>query len=107
MFDRVRETTWTAIVAVLIFQVASSFFLNAVVFQGAVVSTLGRLHRATNGLIEPNLIANLVPLAVVVGLGIFVIARLRPSDLGLTQSALPLAAGATVSAFPWKDFDLR
>jgi len=95
MFDRVRETTWTAIAVVLTLQVASSFFMNAVVFQGAVRSALGRLHRATGGLIEPNVIANLVPLTIVVGLGIFVIARLRPSDLGLTQSALPLALGAT------------
>jgi hypothetical protein len=96
MFERVRETTWTAIAAVLVLQVASSLFVNGVVFQNAIGSALGRLHRATSGLIEPNIVANLVPLAVVVGLGIFVVARLRPSDLGVRGSMLPLALGATV-----------
>ncbi|RMH15083.1 MAG: CPBP family intramembrane metalloprotease [Acidobacteria bacterium] len=95
--EGVRETTGAAIAVVLVLQVASSLLVNAVVFQGSVVSALRRLHRATGGLIEPNVVANLVPLLVVVGFGVFLVARLRPADLGLSRAGLPPALAATAA----------
>ena len=96
MLDRVREASALAITVVLALQVASSLFVNAVVFQGEIGAALRRLHLATGGLVESTLVANLVPLVLVVGVGVFLVARLRPNDIGLIRSALPVAVVATL-----------
>ncbi len=96
MFKDVRETTWKAMLIVLGLQMVASLVVNAVIFQGAVIQALGRVYLATRGLVHPDLVANLVPLVLVVGVGIFGIAGLRPKDLGVTRAAILPAAGATV-----------
>ena len=62
MLDLKRETGWLIMTFAVVAQVASSVFMNAVLFQGRVFELLRELHTATGGLIEPTLVANLVPL---------------------------------------------
>ncbi len=97
MFENVQEATGKAIAAILGLQIAASLLVNAFVFQGTVLQWLGRAVLATKGLVHPDLIANLVPLVLVVGVGIFGIAGLRPQDLGATRASLLPALGATVA----------
>lgn len=96
-FGHVREASGRAILVVLGLQVASSTFVNAVVFRGEVGDAIRAVHRATGGLVTPNLLANLVPLAVVVGIGVFRVARLRPRDTGLIGSQIAPAAAGTLA----------
>jgi len=88
MLDLKRETGWLIITFAAVAQVASSVFLNAVLFQGRVVELLRELHTGTGGLIEPNLVASLVPLLLVVGLVILALGRLKPKDVGWESSKL-------------------
>ncbi len=79
----------------LALQVASSLFVNAVVFQDPVIGWLQGLRRVTGGLVVPNLVANLVPMGLVVGGAMFLAGRLRPRDVGWTRASLPVALGGT------------
>ena len=96
MFKDVREATWKAILIILGLQVIASFLVNAVVFQGAAIQALGRVYLTTKGWVHPDLIANLVPLAVVIGGGVFGVAGLRPEDLGVTRASILPAVAVTM-----------
>jgi len=88
MFDSTRETGWIVMAFAAVAQVASSVFVNTVLFQGSVFALLRHIRATTGGLIGPNLVANLVPLLFVVGLVIFAIGRLKPGDVGWVRAKL-------------------
>jgi hypothetical protein len=88
MFDSTRDTGWLIMAFAAVAQVASNVFVNAVLFQGSVAELLRDIHATTGGLIEPNLVANLVPLLLVVGLVIFAVGRLKPEDVGWVSAKL-------------------
>ncbi len=95
MFGTFREASARALVAVLALQVVASVLVNAVVFQEPVLSWLGRLYLDTRGWVHPNLVANAIPLLLVVGVGILGVARLRLHDIGLRPTAVGPALLAT------------
>jgi hypothetical protein len=88
MLDLKRETGWLIMTFAVVAQVASSVFMNAVLSQGRVFELLLELQTATGGLIRPTLVANLVPLLLVVGLVILALGRLKPKDVGWVSSKL-------------------
>ena len=51
------------------------------------------ITRATRGLINETLVANVIMIAVMVGVVLLGVGKLRPRDLGLIPSRLPVAAG--------------
>ncbi len=90
-----REASARALVAVLALQVVASVLANAVVFQKPVLSWLGQLYLATRGWVHPDLVANAIPLVLVVGVGMLGLARLRLRDIGLRATAVGPALLAT------------
>ncbi len=88
---------WLVIALVGAAQVLSSVVVNACVFHGRIGALLGDLHAATGGLVHPNLVANLVPLLLVVGVVIFAVGRVKPADIGWARSKLVPALIVTLA----------
>ncbi len=88
MFDSKWGKSWLVIAFVGAAQIGSSVFMNTVVFQGRILEILLDVYDATSGLIHPTLVANLVPLLLVVGLAMFAIGRLKPEGVGWLWSKL-------------------
>lgn len=81
------------IVAVIAAHAASTPFFNFIVFPN---HWLSPLSRATLGLINVTLQANLLYLAVIIVGLIFVIGRMRPADVGWRSDRLPAAVVYTL-----------
>jgi hypothetical protein len=83
---------------VLLVEVLLSAVINLVVFPSAWFGTMvfGPVATVTGGLVNATLLVNLVNLAVVVVGLLVVVGGLRPRDLGLSRSKLPVAAAVTL-----------
>ena len=74
----------------------SAWFMTFVLFSGGLLLPA---HRATGGLVNATLQANLIILVVEVGLVLLVIGRLRCRDLALRPGDLPVALGWTAGTW--------
>lgn len=79
-FASVRRVGWPLILTFIILKIALSLLINLVIFEQGVFDGIAS---ATDGLINVTLLANLLNLVVLVLLFLFVLARLRPADVGL------------------------
>ncbi|HED65443.1 MAG TPA: CPBP family intramembrane metalloprotease [Planctomycetes bacterium] len=84
---------WWGVLIALALQIASSFTVNAVLFQSGMPS-MRRLYHLTGGWIVPNLVANAGVLCVVVGFGLFFLLRLDLRGLSIRgRDVRPAAVG--------------
>lgn len=87
LFAATREAGWALLALAATAQSVSSVVINAA-FQGSIRAFLFDLRAATGGLIGPTLVANLVPLAFVIGLVLFAVGRFAPADVGWVPAKL-------------------
>lgn len=95
-FDEVRSVPAWVILLLVGTVAVSGWFMNFVLFSGGLLLPV---HRATGGLVNGTLQANLIILVVEVGLVLLVIGRLRCRDLALRPGDLPAALGWTAGTW--------
>ena len=94
MFN-VKEASWKVILVCLLASIGMVMLVNLVLFPGPFFDPI---IRATGGLIDATLQANLLNI-LVFSLIVFVWGRLRPSDVGLDWSKL--GQGVSLTALLW------
>lgn len=93
LFDVRRLPVWL-VVGVLVCHVGLSTLINFKLFDR---SWLLHLAGVTDGWLSGTLVANLLLLVLMVGIGLCAIGGARPADLGLRARQLPVAIGVTVA----------
>lgn len=86
VLEKVRETTWQALPLAVVVYAGLALVISGF-YPGRVGQALEDLRTATSGLVAPALVANLLVLSII-GLVIFGIGRLRPSDVGCQAPAV-------------------
>jgi hypothetical protein len=95
--DVLRETSWTAIVAVVIASAAAVTLFHLTL--PATSDSLAPVFEATGGLVDVTLLANLAFVVVIVGGIVLRFGDLRPLDVGLVRADVPVGIGITAGAW--------
>src|SRR5690606_32476700 len=96
MFAHTRPVSWTFIALFLVVQIVFSLVTNFVIFASDVFDPI---IKATQGLINITLIANLIGLVLIPGILFLLVARLRPANLGLLPEKV--GSGVLVTLLIW------
>lgn len=87
-FEKLRQATWLIIALFLIGKTAFSSFVNLVIFPSGVLSGISN---ATNGLVQPTLVVNLIGLLIIV-IGVIVyLGKINKNEIGINLRLIPRA----------------
>ena len=95
--DALRETSWLTVVAVVIAGAVAVTLFHLT--RPAVSDGLAPVVEATGGLVDVTLLVNLAFIVVIVGGSIVWFGGLRPRDIGLGRSDVPLGIGITAGTW--------
>ena len=101
LLERAREQSWLLILLVIVVAAGMTLLTNLVFFR---YGTFAPVYQATSGLLNATLLACLIYLAVLVGLVMMVVGRMRPAEFGVVAGQI--GAGVFVLVVVWVALNL-